>query len=84
MKLPLLTSFPIWAAVATGEAGGSVTMQPCNDPANQETICYKECGGPKHPSPYAGVCGGLLDAQGGAVRVQVRGGEPEGRSDQRH
>ena len=37
-----------------------------------------------HPSPHAGVCGGLLDAQGGATRVQLCGGEPEGRPGQRH
>ena len=54
MKLALLISIAIWAAAAA-EAGGLVTMQPCNDPANQETICYKQCGGPKNPSPYAGM-----------------------------
>ena len=40
--------------------GSSITMQPCNDPDNQEFICYVDskfptCGGPRHPSPYAGM-----------------------------
>ena len=35
-------------------------MQPCTDPSNQEFTCYVDashptCGGPLHPSPYAGM-----------------------------
>ena len=35
-------------------------MQPCTDPANEGFICYVDaknptCGGPRHPSPYAGM-----------------------------
>ena len=40
--------------------GSTITMQPCTDPANQEFICYVDskhptCGGPRNPSPYAGM-----------------------------
>ena len=49
------------AAVASPSLiGSAITMQPCTDPDNQEFICFVDsafptCGGPAHPSPYAGM-----------------------------
>jgi hypothetical protein len=57
-----LTGVTTVVSVASPSAplGSAITMQPCTDPANQEFICYVDskfptCGGPAHPSPYAGM-----------------------------
>ena len=52
MKTEMLTGAAwLWSLAAAG----SVTMQPCTSPASQQTTCYEKCGGPRNPSPTAGM-----------------------------
>ena len=30
-------------------------MQPCTDPTDQVTVCFGDCGGPRHPGPNQGM-----------------------------
>ena len=52
MKSEMLTGAAwLWSLAAAG----SVTMQPCTDPASQQTTCYEKCGDSRNPSPTTGM-----------------------------